>query len=682
MRSADLPAREAHAAWRRRIQDALDDPHEAIREYGVMELLVWAYEDACLRADREAMAHAWAAFGSWQPVQTSTGAARFKMLRLAALFGDFDPAAALVLGYYPDAPLGERRVFDNDEDRDRDYWQRVRTGAIFVLMCAELLLHEPFHGSARAGEVDAAMREVASRNEDVLTVPDQEKLARVGEVRARYHSRMLLARNRAAGTGPLPRAGGSAQRQRATWRAAVDRPGEISARARLAVAWAEWAVGTGTPGYAAEAYQYLVALSARDASQQTDDGERDRVLLAAQEYAEEAGYWLARSGRYREAALALENGRVVELTGSRDVAYGEITAETADGPIVYLAAARATGYALIVVADHDPQYLELPRLDRASVSAMVNSLFGPSGTAYRSARDLAAAVDAPAAPGALRAVWDRGLKMMFGFYARGPIVTLVPVGLFSLLPLQAVGDPGRPGHRETEWHHVGHFSAIRYAPNARALRDCRTVAGMLDGREPTMLAADVPDGPGGHLLHVSRETAEIAGRWDGSTLIHGCTWDEFRAAADRHTVWHLACHGEASRLYFADREVTLDEIRERIPPSPRRLAVLSACRTNVVGAALPNEMVGLPSALLKAGFAGVIATSWPVDDLATTYLMTAFYRYWREVGEAPAVALNRAQQWLRNATKADLAGLLPDLAPPDRLYADPWHWAAFAYTGV
>jgi len=224
--------------------------------------------------------------------------------------------------------------------------------------------------------------------------------------------------------------------------------------------------------------------------------------------------------------------------------------------------------------------------------------------------------------------------------------------------------------------------AAALARNVRALRACRAVAAQADEREPALLAADVPDGPGGHLPHVGRETAEIAGRWARSTVIHGCGWDEIQAAADRHTVWHLACHGDASRLYFADREVTLDEIRRSIRPSPRRLAVLSACRTNVVGAALPNEMIGLPSALLKAGFAGVIATSWPVDDLATTYLMTAFYRYWRDAGDEPAVALNRAQSWLRNATKDDLAGLLPDLTPPDLGYADPWHWAAFAYTGV
>ena len=33
-------------------------------------------------------------------------------------------------------------------------------------------------------------------------------------------------------------------------------------------------------------------------------------------------------------------------------------------------------------------------------------------------------------------------------------------------------------------------------------------------------------------------------------------------------------------LLFADREVTLAELSTALSPSPRRLAVLSACRTN------------------------------------------------------------------------------------------------------
>jgi CHAT domain-containing protein len=118
-----------------------------------------------------------------------------------------------------------------------------------------------------------------------------------------------------------------------------------------------------------------------------------------------------------------------------------------------------------------------------------------------------------------------------------------------------------------------------------------------------------------------------------------------------------------SRLFFADRAVRLEELRRTLLPGARRLAVLSACLTNVTGAAMPNEMVGLPSAFIELGFAGVIASAWQVDDLATTYLMTALYHYWRQDGHEPVVALNRAQRWLRTATHAELVATLPGIEP-------------------
>jgi len=586
----------------------------------------------------------------------------------------------------------------------------------------------------------------------------------------------LLLQEALAARDPLTGRGSNERRHR-SWRAAVDRPWNTVARARLAVAWAEWAVGTGVPEFAAEAYERLVTLTSQDAIARYGAAAKQRVLALAQEYAEEAGYWLARTGRYREAVLALETGRAVGLTEilgrdgtavrerlraagrpdladdyaravadfeeqerrsspglgqawtrlrdvsrrvaavtgddplAQDVSYDDIIAETGDGAVVYLAAAKAGGYAVVVAAKHDPQYIDLPKLDRATVGDLIRDVL-PEADA---STGLARFATADGRPGvrdvvlvgqtvdpmadALRTLWNGGVRDLVLLDARGDVVTLVPAGLLGLLPLHAAGEPGAPGDRFTEWRHAGHFSAIRYAPNARALRRCRDAARELAGREQTLLAIDVPDGhgihPAGHLRYVARETAEITRRWTGRATQprHACTWEEFCASADQHTVWHLACHGAAetgsildSRLYFADRQVTLEELRLTLKPSRRRLAVLSACQTNLTGSALPNEVVGLPSALMQIGFAGVIATAWAVDDLATTYLMTAFYQRWCRDGDEPAVALNRAQQWLRTATRADLTVLLPDVEPAggpgERPYVDPRYWAAFAYTGA
>ncbi|MFY1637202.1 CHAT domain-containing protein [Solwaraspora sp. WMMB335] len=503
-------------------------------------------------------------------------------------------------------------------------------------------------------------------------------------------------------------------RRHLAWRGTLDMSGSTAEQARLAAAWAEWALGSANAESAAEAYERLVALAAQDAVERSGTLARRRVLTAAQEYAEDAGYWLARTGRYREAVLALETGRAVGLTdalGRRDasrssLSYDDVTAETGDGAIVFVSAAAAGGYALIVAADHDPQYVDLPRLDRTRVTDLLNWTSPATDTAAAGAaralgpgrlRELLPDRETTAGPltDTLQAMWDDGVKELV-YRTGGPVMTLIPVGLLSLLPLHAAGAPR--WDRPAEWRHLGNYSAIRYAPNTRSLSWCRQVARELAHRQ-TLLAVDVPTGKGAQaateLRYVARETSEVTRRWTGQPTrpVRECTWKEFRSVADQHSVWHLAMHGFAdphrimdSRLYFADCQVTLDELGGTLAVGRRRLAVLSACHTNLTGADLPNEIVGLPAALIELGFAGVIASAWAVDDLATTYLMTAFYERWCRRGDEPAIALQRAQSWLRIASSADLVAMLPGVAPAGQPggspYADPRYWAAFAYTGA
>jgi CHAT domain-containing protein len=132
-----------------------------------------------------------------------------------------------------------------------------------------------------------------------------------------------------------------------------------------------------------------------------------------------------------------------------------------------------------------------------------------------------------------------------------------------------------------------------------------------------------------------------------------------------------------------------------------RLAVLSACETSLPGTGLPDEVVALPTGLLQAGVAGVIASQWAVPDFATAVLMTEFHG--RATGSRPAVALRDAQRWMRDTTNGEKveawelrarSGSLPQEVAEaliDRLaFADPAArdhaelrtWAGFAYIGV
>jgi CHAT domain-containing protein len=73
---------------------------------------------------------------------------------------------------------------------------------------------------------------------------------------------------------------------------------------------------------------------------------------------------------------------------------------------------------------------------------------------------------------------------------------------------------------------------------------------------------------------------------------------------------------------------------------------------------MPEEYVGLPGAFMAVGAAAVVGTLWPVDDLATALLTVRFYELHITQELSPATALRRAQLWLRDATRAELAAYI------------------------
>ena len=81
-----------------------------------------------------------------------------------------------------------------------------------------------------------------------------------------------------------------------------------------------------------------------------------------------------------------------------------------------------------------------------------------------------------------------------------------------------------------------------------------------------------------------------------------------------------------------------------------RLVILSACETGVFDfQRTRDQFIGLPATFLQAGAAGVIGTLWPVDDTSTALIMMKFYNLHLANNMEPALALRRAQLWLRDA---------------------------------
>ena len=92
------------------------------------------------------------------------------------------------------------------------------------------------------------------------------------------------------------------------------------------------------------------------------------------------------------------------------------------------------------------------------------------------------------------------------------------------------------------------------------------------------------------------------------------------------------------------------------------MTVLSACQT-AQGDIMSDGVFGLQRGFKKAGANSILMSLWPVNDEATCFLMTEFYRNWIEKGYSKHDALELAKKSVRSHTEKD--------------WDNPKYWAAF-----
>ncbi|MEU6606210.1 CHAT domain-containing protein [Streptomyces shenzhenensis] len=173
-------------------------------------------------------------------------------------------------------------------------------------------------------------------------------------------------------------------------------------------------------------------------------------------------------------------------------------------------------------------------------------------------------------------------------------------------------------------------------------------------------------GPG--LATGGAEVPEAAGRHDAATVLEH---DDARVPRvlrelDGAALAHLAAHGTFradspmfSSLRMADGPLIVHDF-ERLDRSPYRI-VLSSCDTARLASVGADELLGLVTALLPLGTAGVVASSAPVNDAAVVPLMLALHK-----GLDAGLSLAEA---LRDARAA---------VPDDAVHqATGWAFAAF-----
>jgi CHAT domain-containing protein len=122
-----------------------------------------------------------------------------------------------------------------------------------------------------------------------------------------------------------------------------------------------------------------------------------------------------------------------------------------------------------------------------------------------------------------------------------------------------------------------------------------------------------------------------------------------------HSSQHGYCRFDRpteSALLLADGKITVGQLILSHYPELRQV-FLSACETNLGHATTTDDLLTLATGFICAGASTVISSLWRVDDLATALCSIFYYRFC-SIGKSPAVALQKAQQKLRQLSSAEL----------------------------
>ncbi|KOV59599.1 tetratricopeptide repeat protein [Streptomyces sp. NRRL WC-3618] len=160
-------------------------------------------------------------------------------------------------------------------------------------------------------------------------------------------------------------------------------------------------------------------------------------------------------------------------------------------------------------------------------------------------------------------------------------------------------------------------------------------------------------GPG--LASGGAEVPDLADRYGRPTVLEheGARVPAVLDALDGAALAHIAAHGTFradsplfSSLRMADGPLIVHDF-ERLGRSPYRI-ILSSCDTGRLATVGADELLGLVTALLPLGTAGVVASSAPVNDAAVVPLMLALHK-----GLSGGLSLAEALRDARTALPGD-----------------------------
>lgn len=387
------------------------------------------------------------------------------------------------------------------------------------------------------------------------------------------------------------------------------------------------------------------------------------------------------------------------LPGPADLAE---VADRCGNPLVYLVATDRGGLAVIVRPDHGSTAFtatELPAWTSDFERDGLSRLYAATADTddFTASEDLFEQLTLD--------LWTAVMQPVARAAGSAPQLVLIPCGRTGMLPLHAAARPDSSA--VTGLRHLADDVITGYAPSARAL----SIAMARGTGAPTsaagrILAVHDPSGTSGPELLMASVEVDLIGAAAGDasiTRIHGndATRARLLELLPHHEVFHAACHGLLSPDRPLDGGLVLSgdqilSVRDLVASGTvnARLAVLSSCDSARIDEGLPDEVLSLATAFLQAGFAAVVAASWPTEDAPAAAQMALTYRYHLTGGEPLPTALNRAALWIRDTTNGEKARTFPELFTPTaedltddpgwadrRDHSSPLVWAVFTHTG-
>ncbi|MET9557656.1 CHAT domain-containing tetratricopeptide repeat protein [Streptomyces sp. NPDC006645] len=376
----------------------------------------------------------------------------------------------------------------------------------------------------------------------------------------------------------------------------------------------------------------------------------------------------------------------------------DLTAQAAEGPVVYVSAAPTRCDALVLTGDPGDPVRVVP-LDRLTNEEAVRRIMA-LGTAIDATGD--PAVDPVGRRtaqrdilGVLAWLWDTITEPVLSALGHTgppppgeswPRVWWCPVGILAYLPLHAAGhhedladDSSRRHAPRTVLDRVVSSYTATVRGLARARAGSRTQERATGPVTRTAIVA-VPDAPGAGLLAGAATEADLlTGLVPGAEVLPDPTRSSVLAALPHHRVAHFACHSEPHRTDpWRGRLILQDHRTDPLTVADigalrleGGLAFLSACNTTLTAPRLADEALHMTGAFQLAGYPHVVGTQWPVADRAAHQLATDFYTRLTADGTTPPRPARSAEA-LHHATRRLRAGYP----------VTPTVWAAHTHTGA